>query len=354
MKIAYYITSHGFGHGVRACAICNCLSPGTGVIFRTALPRSFFEEEMKRPFEYAPAAFDCGCVQKDGVTVDIEKTMAAYLAIVQENAAALSGEIQWCRNNRIDRIVGDIVPFAFDVARKAGIPSVAVTNFTWYDIYKEYCTAFPAFTPAVDQIKAQYSSAGVLLALSPALPMDYFRNRMNIGPVGRVGRNVRDKIDEIFGISPGKRIGLIYTGIFGMDSVGWDRLERFGNWEFLGLYPLPGSPDNYHITAKKEFPYQDIIASVDCVISKLGYGVYAECVLNGTALIYLPRESFAEYPVLEKGIVSWGGGYKLSQDEYYGLKWDDSLDAVTLRTSLQPVHSDGAMECAREIENMVG
>jgi hypothetical protein len=355
MKIAYYITSHGFGHGIRACAICNSLSPETEVVFRTALPGSFLEEEVKRPFEYAPKSFDCGCVQLDGVTVDIERTIESYRIMADRNAAALSEEIKWCHRRHIDGIVSDIVPFAFDVADGAGFPSIAVTNFTWHDIYREYCGAFPAFLPAVEKMKEQYGTADLLLELSPALPMEYFRKRKSIAPVGRAGSDIRGQFLKTYGIPASKSIGLIYTGIYGMHSVSWTRLERFIDWEFFGLYPLPGSPANYHIVKKKDFRYQDIIASIDCVISKIGYGVYAECVINGAPLIYLPREGFAEYPVLEAAIIGWGGGHRLSQKDFENVAWDAALRQVLsgIRPRRpRPQPSDGARTCAREIEKL--
>jgi hypothetical protein len=350
MKLAYYITSHGFGHGVRTCAICNFLSPETSVVFRTALPRSFFDKEVHRPFEYDPATFDCGCVQTDGVTVDLEKTIASYQTIDHRNSGCYPREVAWCRNNRIDGIVSDIVPFAFDVARGAGIPSIAVTNFTWYDIYKEYCVAFPGFLPTVEKIKEQYCRAQLLLALSPSLPMTYFKKRKPVGPVGRVGVNIREKLFTSHGISRSQSIGLIYTGNFGMDSISWGRLEAFKGWEFLGLFPLPDSPLNYHRVHKNDFRYQDIISSVDCVIGKVGYGVYAECVLNGAPLIYLPREGFAEYPALDAAIKAWGGGHCLSSDDYYGVAWGNALCGARSRERPRPRQSDGAFRCAQEIE----
>ncbi len=185
MKLAYYITSHGFGHGIRVCAIVNRLSSAVRLVLRTMLSPEFFHEEVMRPFEYVPGSFDCGCVQFDGVTVDIEKTIASYTAIAQRNAAALSDEIAWCRKNRIDGIVSDIVPFAFEVARGAGITSIAVSNFTWYDIYKDYCTDYPVFAPHLEKMRAQYAMADVLLKLPPPLPMEYFKNQIGRWKKGR-------------------------------------------------------------------------------------------------------------------------------------------------------------------------
>jgi hypothetical protein len=147
-------------------------------------------------------------------------------------------------------------------------------------------------------------------------------------------------------------LGLLYTGVFGMDSIDWKGLERFSDWQFLGLYALSGSPANFSLIHKEAFPYEDICASVDCVVSKIGYGTYAESLLNGVPLIYLPRTDFAEYPTLEQAVKHWGGGYELCVEDYYALRWDAALEAVLRRPRPVPMVSDGAVMAARTIEQL--
>jgi UDP:flavonoid glycosyltransferase YjiC (YdhE family) len=94
------------------------------------------------------------------------------------------------------------------------------------------------------------------------------------------------------------------------------------------------------------FKYHDVIASVDAMISKIGYGVYAECLLNGLPLLYVPREDFAEYPVLEAGINRWGHGIGLNKHDFYALEWDDALAILAEKPKPPRIISDGAQLCA--------
>jgi L-arabinokinase len=349
MNIAYYITSHGYGHGVRTCAICNAFSPSVNIFLRTSLPERFFREEIARPFTYCPAAFDCGCIQSDGVTVDIPRTTRTYREIADANASRLDGEVAWITRNSIDAVVSDITPFALEVAAKTGVPSIAATNFTWYDIYADYVGRVPDFAPYVEQIRRQYESAGLLLAMSPANDMRYFPRIKAVPPVGRTGRSRRPEICGRYGFSRSKRIALIYVGEFGIGND-FSGLSRFTDWKFLGLHSLPQAPSNYRMIDKAAFSYQDLTASANLVISKIGYGTVAECMLNGAPLLYLPRPDFSEYPVLEKAVREWGNGYCLSKEAYIALDWEEVLDAVASRPRPQAVSSDGAKICAREIE----
>jgi hypothetical protein len=316
------------------------------------VPRIFFEHEVSRPFVYEPATFDCGCVQPDGITVDRAGTIDAYRACADRNRDLLDKEAEWCRENRIDVIISDIVPFAFEVAKKAGVPSAAATNFSWYTIYSEYAEEYPGFAPYLAEIRDQYAMADLLLALYPANDMGYFRKQIRVGPVGRTGTNVRDRLHSRYGVSAEKKVGLIYAGTFGMDTVPWKGLEKFEEWEFFGLYPLPGSPANFHCVSKKDFRYQDCIASADVMISKLGYGVCAECFINGVPVVYLPRSGFAEFPVLQKAVKEWGHGYLLPKDNFYTLQWQEALESVAVRERLQPMQSDGPQKCALAIESL--
>jgi hypothetical protein len=354
VKLLYYITSHGYGHALRSSVIAAQLPPDDEVVFRTTVPREFFERELRgRHFEYRPAAFDCGCVQPDGNEIDIPKTLSTYRKIAENNRTILDKEALWCAENGVDVIVSDIVPFAFDVARRAGLPSAAATNFTWHTIYGEYAGPFPDIAGMLGEMRDQYSRADILCEMFPANDMDYFRKRLPVGPVGRVGSDIRKLLHSQYGIPARKKIGLIYTGNFGMAGVAWKRLEEFDDWFFLSLYPLQGAPGNYRYISTKEVRYQDCIASADAMITKLGYGACAECFINGLPIIYPPRTGFAEYAVLEAAVRKWGYGYSLSTEDFCSLTWFGALSEAAGRGKPQPQNADGARVCAGEIAKLV-
>jgi UDP:flavonoid glycosyltransferase YjiC (YdhE family) len=353
MKILYYLTAHGYGHAVRTATLCNELSANVRLVFRTTLPEIFFREEMKKPFELFSAQFDCGCLQKDSVTVDKRETLEAYRRLAEQNSGRLAEEVQFCREQGIDGIVSDITPFAFEVARRAGLPSVAVANFTWYDIYEPYVREYPFFEPCLREIRSQYEMADYLLELTPSTGMPYFRQRREVPPVAKRGTNIRGRLTRSLGLMDDQHIALIYVGEFGMDGIRWQDLGRFRDWEFIGIYPLPGASANYRLVHKKDYPYEDLIASADALIGKIGYGVVSQCRVNGTPLIYLPREDFAEFPVLERAVQEWGHGYRLSPEESRDLEWQGVLEEIFVKERPKPAVSEGAKICAREIARLI-
>jgi UDP:flavonoid glycosyltransferase YjiC (YdhE family) len=130
------------------------------------------------------------------------------------------------------------------------------------------------------------------------------------------------------------------------------RLIAFADWEFLGISPIDHAPANYHFIPKTDFPYQDLVASVDLLICKIGYGVVAEAMIHGTPMLYPPRENFAEYPVLDAAVHSWGGGYPLTREAFIAFDWKSTCAAAIENGRLKPCRSDGARICAAAIENL--
>ena len=354
LRICYYVTSHGYGHGVRTIAVCSSFSPAIELTIRTALPETFFRRELGEMLAWHGAAFDCGCLQTDGVTVDIAATIDCYCECARRNRVLLPQEVQWLKEERFDGVVSDTVPFAFEAAAQAGLPSCAVANFTWYDIYLPYCIRYPHFAPVVETIREQYQMATHLVEAAPALPMPFFGTRTKVGVIGKRGRCRRKQLMQQLGLAQGTAIGLIYTGTFGMERVEWRRLESCSGWFFIGVTELGCAVRNYAVVDTAAFPVRDLAASADCIISKIGYGIYADCLLNGTPLVYLPRSEFAEYPVLEAGVHAWGYGVRLTPEEYYALAWENALEQVLCLPRPLPVGDRGAAMAADVIENLLG
>lgn len=351
LHILYYISSHGCGHGVRASTVCNQFSSDVTLTIRSLLPKTFFDEELLRQFNYHPGRFDCGCIQSDSITIDIDTTVDTYMSIAQDNKKLLGSEVVWCKEHNVDGIVSDIASFPFEVANKLSIPSIGISNFSWFDIYEPYVEKRPDFKASVQKIQEQYNMADLLLELPPSNPMTCFKRKKNVSAIARIGKNIRNEIYSFYGIGKEKKLALIYTGEFGMDTIAWKKLEQFSEWEFIGVYPLSDTPENFHLINKKDFLYQDISASADLMITKIGYGTYTECLSNGVPMLYVPRTDFAEHPVLEKAVEDWGHGYCLSREDFYSLNWRAVLSTVTKNVPPEKIKFNGAYECANKIES---
>lgn len=180
--IAYYCTGHGLGHATRAIEVCKHLvARGHSVTVVTGAPaRVFLQQVPAARFTLRRAVLDCGSKQLDPFTVDTRGSLEEYYATaVAHRDELLQAEASWLRTTRTDLVVSDVVPIACAAAARAGIPAVAVTNFSWDFVYSEYLTTTrrPEFRALVWQIARDYSSAALLLRLPGHVPMPAFQVR---------------------------------------------------------------------------------------------------------------------------------------------------------------------------------
>lgn len=335
----YYISGHGYGHAARASQVMAALPPDVKIIVRSEVDQSFFLRESGRKVEVIPGKFDTGVVQHNNRSLDWESTFKLARKVNRDASANLITETEFLRKRRVDLIVCDVPPAPLEAARMAGIPSAVVGNFTWVEIFgKEGRLQKPAMELA-DFWREQYSMATLAIRTPPAFPMTYFRHVKTVQPIARRGKNRRKELLRFLGLPPMTRLVLMYFGTFGDDELRLPVMPDIALLAFTKV-PEPGitlDPQQWH------FP--DVVASVDCVIAKPGYGTTGECMANGTPMIYHPRMEFAEYPVLRKAINDWNGGVQISLRDLTRGAWSGAIEkAVALKP--KRVTSNGARQTA--------
>src|SRR5436853_3196730 len=139
--IAYYITGHGFGNARRSVEVVRellKLRPGLEVYFRTTANVGIFEELSGPGIHLDRVELDQGAIEKDLFTIDQQATVAAMRQAIAGRAGMVAGELPFLKQNKIELILADIPFIAGDIAEAAGIPIIAITNFTWDWIYEPF------------------------------------------------------------------------------------------------------------------------------------------------------------------------------------------------------------------------
>jgi hypothetical protein len=349
VPLCYYVTGHGFGHAIRTAQILKALPRELDIIVRTTAAPSVFREELPdRSLRFLPAEFDCGSLQSDSVTTLARQTLDRYREIEKRNYAALSEEIAFLKREGVTCVVSDIPSFPLRVAQAAGIPSVAITNFTWHDIYTEYVET-DEDQALLDRMGHEYRTATVALItpLATSTVEDVFTNVEHIPLVARRGDNVRAELRASLRCET-PHMALLYFGVWGLD-LNWDALAKYRDWTFLTFDTPPHFVANVRTLSTDHWRYADIAASVDLVITKPGYGTVTECIANSVPLMYIPRQGFVEAAALEQGMAPWGGGVRIESDQFLNGDWGETL-ASALNAPLNPAayRMDGA-EIAAEI-----
>ena len=354
MALAYYISSHGYGHLVRSCAIIRELPPEIPLIIKTAGPRKVIDAELKgRQYELIAERFDCGAIQPDSFAVDALATLQTYQRIADENGQRLEAEVNFLKQRDVRAVACDIPPFACRAAHAAGVPSIAMTNFTWYEIYRPLVRQHPRYQPLLDAIRGDYALATKALVYPPHLPIDVFPNAVEAPMVARKGEDRSAAIKRALNIPEGHLLYMLYLGDMGLAGTEWRALETFERASFLTLNPLSVKLRNVYALRNEDWWHPDLTASCAAVIGKPGYGLVGECMANSTPLVYTERPEFVEYFALHDALQQWGGGIFVPLDKFRSLQLQPFLEQAQV-LHVEPLYAiNGAEFCAREIA-MIG
>lgn len=335
MHMAYYITAHGYGHGVRSSDIIAALlerHPDVRVTVTTDLPEGFLRSRLPLAdgrLVVRPGAFDVGMVQKDSIRVDVDATLEDALELVDERGRLVDYEAEFLRGEGADLVVADIPSIPMESAAEAGIPAVAVGNFSWDWIYAPFRERHPGWARVIRLFEEGYGRAERLLKLpfSPAMPV--FHRQTELPLLARPGRERRAELAAMTGADPGKRWVLLSFTTLAWDEAALREVEGLRDWEFFTVMPLswPGHP-RIHAVDREAVGFSDVLASADVAVSKPGYGILSDCVANARTLVYAEREDFIEYPLLERELKRYLRNVHIPAADLYAGRLRAALEAA--------------------------
>lgn len=348
MSIAYYVSGHGFGHAVRATQVLRHLPGEIPVTVKSGAPEWFFRGEVERGFAFEPSVYDCGLLQRDSLTADLEATARACDEMEARNAKRLEAEADWLRRSETRLVVTDIPPFPLAAARKAGVRGVVVANFTWIEIYGAYVGACPALKPGIERARAEYPLAELAVITPFDVAMPVFERTWRSPLIARRGVGRRDEMARAYRVDPEKRWWLFYPGNMGLD-FDWGRLAGIRDSVFFSLYTPEGAGANLVRLDRERFRHEDVTASVDGVVAKPGYGIAGECMACGTPLVYPDRADFVEYTAIDRDVEAWGGGTRMTQTDFRSGNWEGALAEAAAKRACATVEADGGIRVAEKL-----
>lgn len=333
--IAYYISAHGYGHGVRSSDVIralNRLHPDVGVTVVTDLPVSFLKNRIPAArTAYRAGAFDVGMVQLDSIRVDVGATLDKLDALYARKDELIACECSFLKEQRIGGIVSDIPAIPIEAAKAAGIPAIAAGNLCWDWIYSIFVGQDPRWEKYVKEFRAGYSKADTLLRYPFHGDMSAFPNPVDIPLLASPGRSRRDEILAMTGCSPSKKWVLLSFTTLDWDELALRKVEQCSACEFFTIKPLEWRRRNIYPIDREIMPFTDVLASVDAVITKPGFGVISECIVNRKPMIYADRSDFVEYEVLVRAIERYLKHLHIPSERLYAGELKDYVDRVWSR-----------------------
>ncbi len=349
--IVYYISGHGFGHAARQAPIIRRLAQrGARLTIRTPVITKFFDVPNVVVHQ---ERYDIGIIQPDSLHVDIPATFAWYAAFSARRDSIIAREVAFIRENEGRLVVSDMPPIAFAIAREVGIPSLALTHFTWDWVYAHYIAQYPQYAPLIDAIRADYGLATRALQMPFAHAFDMFPA---VEPLPLVVNDIvrdRQAVRSAFRVPDDHRLALLSMGGMVWGDTNLAPLAEKPLWTFLvvpEIWEKVAHLANVRLVPTEYPHYHDLIAAADVVVGKAGWSTVAECIAHRTPLLYTVRDDYRENELLVDALCNFAKSRLVKKHEFERGEWVALLDDLTHGDDCWPaIATDGADQAAAKI-----
>ncbi len=301
---------------------------------RTPAPRWLFDLTLRHPVRFEPAETDTGIVQTDSLHLDAAESIGRAAAFYRDFDEKAAAEAAHLREAGARLVIADIPALAFRAAAIAGLPAIALGNFTWDWIYEGYRELLADAPGLVRTLSEAYATASLALRLPMHGGFASMRTIRDIPFVARRSRRDPRDVRAALGLPGDRRLVLLSFGGHGLRGLDLDRIDHLGEYVLLTTAEHAGRNGanairiDEHGLYESGLRYEDLVAASDVVVTKPGYGIISECIANDTAMLYTSRGHFVEYEVLVECLPQVLRSRFISQEDLYAGSWRAHLDAL--------------------------
>ena len=343
--IFFYISGHGFGHASRQIEVMRALCerrPDLRLVVRTSAPRWLFDLTLGQLVEVHDVEADTGVVQIDSLRLDATQSVGRAWTFHRDLDRRAAREARVLEASGALLVVGDIPPIAFAAAARVGLPAVAVANFTWDWIYVRLPRTARQRAGSADRHlrRVQLSRRDVAPPTERRVYHMSVRHRRTVyrppvmprprvrAPRAWPANRPATRSRLVWALRP-RRPGL---GRRGSIAEVRDRPNRRSGNHQDRSRRTGRRQDDFRLDEAGVYAsglrYEDLVAAVDVVVTKPGYGIIAECIANDTAILYTTRGRFPEYEVLVTEMPRFTRCAFIDQNDLRAGRWAEHLDKL--------------------------
>lgn len=303
--IAYYVSSHGFGHLTRSLALIEYIFDTTDHSFYICSGKNHIEfakiylAAYEGRVEYSEFVVDVGIVNYDNsLEVDVEATNRVLYKMLETYEPRACEEAEKLTKAGVRLILNDVSAFPCLISQKTGIKVISIGNFTWVDQYQ----CLGAAQDAVDRLKEMYGYCDCFIAYDCSLNMvgakegtvfrsDYLTSRPLVeSRIASIKQTYTQQYMEKFGKQPAS---FMYVSV-GVSA--YIPEINITNFEGVVFYTngITFDPDKYQNILFVLLPFdikdsQSFVAASDLVIAKAGWSTSAEGVVAHAKTMLIER-----------------------------------------------------------------
>jgi hypothetical protein len=357
VRLAYFITPHGFGHAARAAAVMVALQeidPAIQFDIFTQVPRRFFQDSLVQGCRYYHVCTDVGLVQTTSLREDLPATVRHLETFFPVNSALVTTLAALLRSTSCALVLCDIAPLGIVAARAAGLPSVLIENFTWDWIYEGYVPEEPKLARHIAYLRTLFTATDYRVQTEPVCsPCPAALTSL---PVSRKPQRSAQQTRAQLGISMSTRTVLLTMGGVPESYMFLSQLPHYRDVSFvvLGVGDTMEKRDNVVLLPHRSaiFP-PDLIYACDAVVSKVGYSTLAEVYHAGVPFGYVVRQRFRETSVLASYITAHMSGLAIPEPAFHSGEWLALLPDLLALPRQPPRDTRGAAQIAHFVHGLV-
>lgn len=330
-KIAYYISDHGYGHASRSTALIKKIVndiKDVEVTVNCSYPLQFTIDNLvdEKDVKFRRVRNDFGYYTDENFEIDKDKTKNLLKLGLNNIESYINSEEKFCEKKDIDLIISDITAKPFEVANKLDIPSVGISNFTWWEVYKDLFGEIEE----VNKIKEMYEKADLGLILPMETDLNPFVENKKIGLISRTPTKNYTKVRNLLNHEMNKPLVYFSHGKSVNKNNGSninipDDLRSDMSLISFSDNELIDNPD--YIIPPDENDAQKFIEAADIVASKFGYSTAAEAVRSKKPMILTSRDIVEDRDAIEK-LQKMKIVKEISRDDFLSGHWLDQIEDV--------------------------
>ncbi len=356
MHLLVDISAHGLGHLAQTAPVLDALhalAPGLRLTVRSALPRERLALRIAADFTHVPEARDFGFVMHNAVDIDLGASAGRYREFHAGWPQRVAAEAAWLRQHGIDALLSNVAYLPLAGAAEAVIPSACLCSLNWADLFAHYFGGESWAAEIHAQILAAYNAGLGFLRATPGLPMVDMPRRHAIAPVARIGRRDRADVARRLDLKQNERWILLAMGgmEFRLPLQDWPRTPGL-NW--LVPAEMQIGRDDVRSFDVPALSFADLLASVDAVITKPGYGTFVEAACGGVPILYLERDDWPETPHFAAWLALHARAQVLTRTQLLSGSFIDVLQALWQAPAPALPLAKGADEAAQWLVQAFG
>ncbi len=349
MHLLADISAHGLGHLAQTAPVLNALgrlTPEMRLTVRSALPRERLAARIAVEFEHVAEARDFGFVMHNAVDIDLAASAGRYLEFHADWPRRVAAEAGWLRHHQVDAVLSNVAYLPLAGATAAGVPGVGLCSLNWAELFAHYFGDEPWASQIHAQMLAAYDTGAGFLRATPGLPMADLRHRQDIAPIADIGRADRKHFAAELGLDESERWLLLAMGgmEFPLPVAAWPQTPGL-TWLVPKAWQIRRSDVRSFDAAGLRFG--DLLASVDAVITKPGYGTFVEAACSAVPILYLERDDWPETPHLVAWLADHARAARLTRGRLMAGDFIDLLQGLWRAPAPAAPQATGADQAAR-------